>query len=286
MTDKTAESASVSSRFQPARLAAWASLAILSAISANYLYQHPIQITRTEAVAVADPAKQIQQAAQQQAAATKDVLIEIKRLSAAVGSLNADRDKLYSRVGSLEQNLDSVTGSLSRQPTPGANAAPVPAPPAPVPPEQGVAGVSASSETSTPAGTASADSAASKAAFGVDLGAGSNLDGLRAMWRKEVLASPILAGLQPMIALRENSATSSFNLRLIAGPLSDAAAAARLCATLKAGAQRPCEPSAYEGQRLAMDVAPPASAPRKKPAPLRLPSAARPAPVAPQILPR
>src|SRR5215218_9176504 len=49
---------------------------------------------------------------------------EARRLASAVDTLNSDRDRLYTRVTSLEQGLDSVTGSIARQ----NSAAAVPAP--------------------------------------------------------------------------------------------------------------------------------------------------------------
>ncbi len=58
------------------------------------------------------------------------------------------------------------------------------------------------------------------------------------------------------MVVRENSRTKAVELRLIVGPLANAEAAARICATLSA-ARRYCQPVAYEGQRLAQaDVVP------------------------------
>ena len=39
---------------------------------------------------------------------------EARRLASAIDTLNGDRDRLYTRVTSLEQGLDSVTGSIAR----------------------------------------------------------------------------------------------------------------------------------------------------------------------------
>lgn len=271
----------------PVRLAAWASLALLSGVSAYYLYQHPIQVGRSETVAVADPMKQVQQLAQQQAlAATKDVLVEVRRLSAAVGTLNTDRDRLYSRLNALEQSIDSITGSLAKQ-TAVVSSPNVTSVPAATSDTGRLNPTMPSSDTSTVESTASiAEAPVARTSFGVDLGTAPNVEGLRALWRKDISTSNALASLQPIVAVRERPGVAGVNLRLVAGPLTDAAAAARLCATLTAGVQRPCEPSVYDGQRLAMDVASPPAAPRKKPAPLRLPSAPRPPSNTPQILPR
>ena len=79
----------------------------------------------------------------------------------------------------------------------------------------------------------------------------------------------LLEGLHPVVATRENSRTKAVELRLIAGPLANVEAAARLCAMLTA-ARRYCQPVAFEGQRLAhADTVPerkPAAAPRAAPA--------------------
>jgi hypothetical protein len=61
-------------------------------------------------------------------------------------------------------------------------------------------------------------------------------------------------------------------LRLVAGPLDDAAAAAKICAVLLEGKRTSCETTVFDGQQLAMkDDEPQATA---KPAPVR-PSAHR-----------
>lgn len=46
---------------------------------------------------------------------TRESQNEARRLAAAVETLNADRDRLYSRVTVLEQGLNSVTGAIARQ---------------------------------------------------------------------------------------------------------------------------------------------------------------------------
>ncbi|MBA2400703.1 MAG: hypothetical protein H0V72_18765, partial [Bradyrhizobium sp.] len=58
---------------------------------------------------------------------------EARRLASAIDTLNSDRDRLYTRVTSLEQGLDSVTGSIARQGSAAASPAtpsPASAPPA------------------------------------------------------------------------------------------------------------------------------------------------------------
>jgi hypothetical protein len=75
-----------------------------------------------------------------------------------------------------------------------------------------------------------------------------------------------LAALQPIIVIREGSGGRGMQLRLVAGPLSDAATAAKLCAFLSEN-DRDCETAVYEGQRLTFkaDDAAPAAKPAAEP---------------------
>ena len=101
-------------------------------------------------------------------------------------------------------------------------------------------------ETST---EAVAEVAASKTEFGVDLGTASSIEGLRALWRAAQTSNKtLMAPLRPVIAIKERSGLG-MQLRLIAGPLTDAAAAARICAVLSES-DRPCETAFFDGQRL------------------------------------
>jgi hypothetical protein len=58
-------------------------------------------------------------------------------------------------------------------------------------------------------------------------------------------------GLRPVIAVREPQKGGGIELRLIAGPLPNASIAARLCAALSA-ANQSCQPTVFDGQRLAL----------------------------------
>jgi hypothetical protein len=89
--------------------------------------------------------------------------------------------------------------------------------------------------------------------FGVDVGGANSVGGLRALWRgllKSRSNAP-LAALQPIIVIKEGNNGLGMQLRLVAGPLSDAAAAARICAAITEH-ERPCETTVFDGQRLAM----------------------------------
>jgi hypothetical protein len=72
--------------------------------------------------------------------------------------------------------------------------------------------------------------------------------------------------LRPIIVVKEGSA--GMQLRLVAGPLGDAAAAAKICAAIVEH-QRTCETTVFDGQQLAMkdeDAAAPARPTSTRPA--------------------
>ena len=60
-----------------------------------------------------------------------------------------------------------------------------------------------------------------------------------------------MAELRPIIMIKESNTGLGMQLRLAAGPLKDAAAAAKICAVLSES-QRGCETTVFDGQRLAM----------------------------------
>ena len=66
---------------------------------------------KRDQVAAADLTRQ----AQQIQTVARETQNEARRLASAIDTLNGDRDRLYSRVTSLEQGLDSVTGAIARQ---------------------------------------------------------------------------------------------------------------------------------------------------------------------------
>jgi hypothetical protein len=111
--------------------------------------------------------------------------------------------------------------------------------------------------------------------FGVDLGSANSINGLRALWRgllKSRSNAP-LAALRPIIVVKEVTNGLGMQLRLVAGPLNDAGAAAKICATMTEN-KRACETTILDGQRLSLnaDDPPPAAA---KPAPHRRGNAKR-----------
>ena len=106
--------------------------------------------------------------------------------------------------------------------------------------------------------------------FGVDVGGANSLNGLRALWRGLLKSKPTasLTTLRPIIVVKESNTGLGMQLRLVAGPLNDAAAAAKICAAL-IESQRTCETAVFDGQRLAMKADEPAASTK--------PAAAKPA---------
>jgi len=126
---------------------------------------------------------------------------------------------------------------------------------------------SVSSEDAEPdAAPASSKVAVQRTEFGVDVGGANSLSGLRALWRGLLKSNAALAPLRPVIAVKENRNGLGLQLRLVAGPLSDAAAAAKICAALTES-ERSCETTVFDGQRLAMKADEPPAAVKPAPAP-------------------
>lgn len=305
---------------------------------------------RRDQVASADLARQ----ADRLQMLTRESQNEARRLTAAIETLNTDRDRLYSRVTVLEQGLDSVTGAIARQTTASppagkaqdaAPAAPSVAPvastpasapdkprteaakdtskdtlkdtvkdtakeaakepppqtaaaaslvqqspsmnsalptiplvpsksimappdpaasklmqpetnekaaekkaePAPAPTELVAAAVkpSEATESESPA------IAVQQTRFAIDLGGANSVDGLRALWRGVTKSNPEIAALRPIIMIKEGTTGLGMQLRLGAGPLVNAAVAAKFCASL-AESNRHCETTVFDGQRLSM----------------------------------
>lgn len=363
------------------RLGSWGAAAVGAIVVAVMANQAQLGWRRDQ-VASADFARQ----AERLALLARESQNEARRLTAAIETLNTDRDRLYTRVTVLEQGLDSVTGAIAKQnaapaqpavakPEPSATAPAAPAPQAAAPavapvastpatandkpaketankdaatkdashkeasnkdapnkdvakehasPPQQTAAAAPSASTSAPATSelpaiplvaaksmmAPPDPAATKlmqpekaakpkdqapateiaaappnaepeaasdgeaaaitvqqTRFAVDLGSASSVPGLRALWRGLTKANPDLAKLRPIIMVKESKIGPGMQLRLGAGPLVNAAAAAKICAALSEN-DRACETAVFDGQRLSMqgqekaqDVAPQAETP-------------------------
>jgi hypothetical protein len=270
------------------RLGSWGVGTVGVLIAGILAAQSPLA-ERRDQLASADLVKQSQQLQW----IAKESQNQARQLAAAVEVLNSDRDRLYARVTVLEQGLDSVTGSIARQsaaaaqppvaPPSGAppsalsvlpdsksdapppKIAPVASVPSPAPvvanrqsdrtpdkPEPAATGaVSANDPIPT---DAAGVTPVQPTEFGVDLGTATSVEGLRALWRGVSKANAAqLASLTPIIVVKERTDGLGMQLRLVAGPLTDAAAAAKICATLTEN-KRACDTSTYDGQRLALQA--------------------------------
>jgi hypothetical protein len=200
---------------------------------------------------------------------------EGQRLAESVRLLADDRDRLLARINAVERSIDTITGSVVRMskvveaaterrvsasvPDRGRTAA-APSPEAPsseaATAEESTASVDADAglhpplPVPLPQARPASDQTA-KTEFGLDIGGGGTLAGLRTLWATARQRYPtVLNGLRPVVHLRDSRRAGGIELRLVAGPLPNAAAAARLCATLNA-AGAACQPAVFDGQQLA-----------------------------------
>jgi hypothetical protein len=191
-----------------------------------------------------------------QSAARERELEDARRMTAMIRNLTEDRDRLLARVTALERNYEDVTGSIGKL----ANAVKSPEPDiaaANQPSAMPVASAPATTPAAPPAAVAPAAApepqgpVSTKSEFGIDIGGGPTLAALRTAWdRASRNHGVLLDGLRPLIAVRDGRA-GQVELRLVVGPIGNAATAARLCAAL-AGAGLSCQPTMFEGQRLAL----------------------------------
>jgi hypothetical protein len=231
---------------------------------------------------------------------------ETRRLAELVRALSTDRDRLQTRIASLERNIEDVTGSIRRQaaaaPATTSAAATTPATtaaataPETTPPRQQLPPTT-DATAATPAQTSAHVAAVPPAGeqpetvqpmpeFGIEIGGAINFDGLRTLWNSTRNANAALfEGLRPVVFARENR-TRGTDLRLVAGPFANAEAAAAACATLTA-ARRYCQPAPFEGAQMSL-IAPavqPAAAVTTTPTTTTAPKATAPKAAAPKTAP-
>jgi hypothetical protein len=261
-------------KMQLVRLGIWAGVATLAVLVAVIAANTETGVHRIAGLITPDEAPRGARGPNGLATRSFDAELEARRLSDAVRVLAADRDRLLTRVAVLERSLDDVTGSIpSQQP---AAAAPKSAPllpqippqvsapattpavpvtavaPTPAPAPAPAAPPSRVTVSNEPMSGGPAQSIATKTDFGIDIGGNASLDGLRVLWTNLKAAQPaLLEGLRPVIAIREAGKPGTVELRLVAGPLANAGAAARLCAALTAAGQV-CQTTVFDGQRLAL----------------------------------
>lgn len=182
---------------------------------------------------------------------------EGRRLAETVRSLSSDRDRLLARIATLEHSVEDITGSIARSEKAARTVAPAEAsePPQAAPPATSPA-EDVTSSIAPPAGVPlppqPPNSGVTKTEFGLDLGGASTVEALRTAWTVALRRhGGLLEGLRPVVNLRDRARPGAQELRLIAGPIPNAAAAAKLCASLTAvGAI--CAPTVFDGQRLAV----------------------------------
>lgn len=151
---------------------------------------------------------------------------------------------------------DPAAGKLIEPPSAasssGASSNTAAAPPAPPQKSEAVASAPPAAADDGPEATESIPKV-QRTEFGVDVGGANSVGGLRALWRGllKTRANAPLAALRPIIVIKESSTGLGMQLRLVAGPLTDAAAAAKICAGIMAN-DRPCETTVFDGQRLSL----------------------------------
>lgn len=140
------------------RLGSWG-FAAVGAVAVAVVANQSALTLRRDQVAAADVARQ----AQQLQTLSKESHNETRRLAAAIDTLNGDRDRLYSRVTTLEQGMDSVTGAIAKQPTSPASAPPTAATTHTPPPAVAVAPATTAAAPDRPAMTDKAQAPVSAA---------------------------------------------------------------------------------------------------------------------------
>ncbi|MEQ8657766.1 MAG: hypothetical protein RIC24_10735 [Hyphomicrobiales bacterium] len=110
----------------------------------------------------------------------------------------------------------------------------------------------ASESTDTPLPSEQPMLAVSQTPFAIDIGGAATLEAIDTLWiDQQARFSETLGGLTPRILLQQTS-TGTLDLRLVAGPINDAADAAILCAQLVAAGLERCLPAIFDGQQLAL----------------------------------
>jgi hypothetical protein len=235
------------------------------ATTAAAIPERPRANAALQPVAAAAPAPAPQAAPNEAPAATPAIPL------VATKSIMAPPDAAASKLIEPEKPAKAAAAAKP-EPEPKPEAAPKPET-APKP------DVVASSPPADDAGAEASDAAPAKVLrteFGVDVGGANSLAGLRALWRGllKSRANAALTTLRPIIVIREGSTGLGMQLRLVAGPLDDAAAAAKICAGLTAN-ERACETAVFDGQSLAMKADEPAGSSAKPAAPAPKPVAHR-----------
>jgi len=209
---------------------------------------------------------------------------EAHLLAAQVRALVVERDRLAGRIALLESSMDDLTGTVKKQAA--AQAAATAAALAAKATSPGSPGTAPSASSSPAAANAVATTGTIAAAapppradtvttqtirvlptriaappavepepapmkqseFGLDLGGGPTIEGVRQRWLTvKANFGPLLSGMYPLAARESRAGTASY--RLVAGPLPNSAAAAALCAHFTA-ARTTCKAVKFDGQQI------------------------------------
>jgi hypothetical protein len=102
-----------------------------------------------------------------------------------------------------------------------------------------------------PAQTATPPNRVTRRQFGLDLGGAPSEEALRPVWTAALRRhNALLQNLRPLVLSREQPRGGGVEYRLIAGPIGNAAKAARYCAAIT-GTGGVCQPTMYDGQKFA-----------------------------------
>ena len=188
-----------------------------------------------------------------------DAQAETARLAETLRRLSDTDERIETRLAAVEQDMQDVTGSISKQikaaddsrhaadgPSVIATATASASLPAlaEIPPAAPLATIKTASESTAPS--------PSHTQFGVDIGSGLTIAALRMRWAAIRTAHPqFFEGLEPIVNVKEIPHTNRIELRLVAGPIDQPGAAARLCGEL-AIAGLYCQPTIFDGQHLAL----------------------------------
>jgi len=244
------------------RLALWGCAAAAAMFIAAIAGRSDIGTQRVAGLFPAHSASSRAAQSNQAGAGPLDTEAAARELVQTVRDLTEDRDRLMTRLAAVERSLDDVTGSVTRQieaakTPPWPSEARAPATPAAiasvlspvVPPPAGMA-----SPSPAPPSEAAADATpavAPPAVYGIDLGSAHSVEVLHARWTAFRSTRPkLFEGLKPLVSRKEIGRSKHTEWRLLVGPLPDAEAASRLCASLAAFWPF-CQPTTFAGEHLA-----------------------------------
>jgi hypothetical protein len=241
------------------RLTVWGATAACALLVAVLASRTP---TGAERITLALNGGEVKQAEEPPAAFDAEAVTE--RLGEAVRGLAANDAEIKTRLATVEEDMTDVTGSVTKQiaaaqaanttrrsddgPTVMATAAETTALATPDAPPRVAAALLAAIQP--PVGAALPT--IPRAEFGVDIGSGLTVQALRTRWAAMSGAHPeLFAGLEPVISVKEVPHGNRVELRLVAGPIAQPAAATQLCTALTALGQF-CQPTFFDGQHLTL----------------------------------